>query len=73
MGGMVVIPVHCLQTGAFFTAARNCSPRYDKLFTDFVGSPWNDVRRGYYLRFIMLISHKFVGPGPNWPHLSSGG
>ena len=68
----MIIPVHCSQTGAFFTAARNCGPRYEKLSPDFVGSFGNDVRRGYYLRFVMLISHKFVGPGPNLPHSFSG-
>ena len=72
--GVAIRPQLCgptVRTGAFFTAARNCGPRYNKLFTDFVGPLLTDVRRGYYLRFVMLISHKFVGPGPNWPHLFS--
>ena len=73
--GVAIRPQLCgptARTGAFFTAARNCGPRYDKLFTDFVGPLLTYVRCGYYLRLVMLMSRKFVDPGQNRPHLSSG-
>ena len=47
-------------------------PGYDKLFTDSMGPLWTDVRRGYYLRFVIFISCKFAGLDPIRPHLSSG-